>query len=119
MTDHLKNARLLATMMDSQFSLFGIRFGLDALLGLVPGLGDFVSLLLASYLLWIGYQIGLPAKKMVQMIFNLGFDTLIGAVPLIGDIADVFFKANMKNLRILEEHAKNHPVIDAEPLISV
>ena len=89
--------------MDNQFRIFGISFGLDNVLGLFPGLGDVASLLLSGYLIWIGYQMGLPSVKILQMIKNVVVDALIGTLPLIGDIGDLFFKANLKNLEILEQ----------------
>lgn len=105
-TKHLKSAQKFAKLMDSQFSIFGIRFGLDSILGLIPGAGDISTLLLSLYLIWVGIKMKLPAKKILQMVFNIVVDTLIGAIPLVGDISDVFYKANIKNLRILEETSK-------------
>jgi hypothetical protein len=103
MNKHLKTARSIANMMDNQFKVFGIGFGLDNILGLFPGFGDFATLLLSGYLVWIGYQMGLPTPKLLQMISNVLLDTVIGSVPVLGDIGDLFFKANLKNLQILEE----------------
>ncbi|MDQ5981506.1 MAG: hypothetical protein QG570_255 [Patescibacteria group bacterium] len=100
---HLHNARTFARLMDSQFSIFRLRFGIDNILGLIPGLGDIASMFLSLYLVWVGIQMKLPFSKLLQMILNLGFDAAIGTVPFIGDIADFFYKANTKNLEILEQ----------------
>jgi hypothetical protein len=105
--NHLKAARIFARLMDNQFSFLGVGFGLDSIIGIVPGAGDLLSLVLSFYLIWIGFDMKLPAEKITQMVGNVLVDAFIGTVPFIGDIADVFFKANIKNLRILEEFANN------------
>ncbi len=105
--NHLKAAHLFARLMDSQFSFFGIKFGFDSILGITPGVGDTVSMLLSLYLIWIGVELKLPTKKIVEMLRNILIDTLIGAVPIIGDVSDIFIKSNNKNVRILEEFANS------------
>lgn len=102
---HLKTARIFAKMMDNQFSFLGIGFGIDAIIGIVPGIGDLFGMMLSGYLVWIGYEMKVPTEKLIQMISNVLIDGFMGSVPFIGDVADVFFKANMRNLRILEEFA--------------
>jgi hypothetical protein len=105
-SNHLKTARIFALLMDNQFSFLGVRFGIDSIIGFVPGIGDLLSFFLSLYLIWIGFEMKLPAEKIAQMVSNVLLDTFIGSVPLIGDIGDVFFKANIRNLRILEEFAQ-------------
>src|SRR5437870_1319224 len=100
---HLRRAKLFATLMDSKFQFLGIRFGWENIIGLVPGIGDGIALALSLYLLVIGLQMRLPSAKIAQMIFNIVFDFLIGSVPVVGDIVDVFYKSNIRNLRILED----------------
>lgn len=104
--DALARITLVARMMDSAFFIPGLnrRVGFDALLGLVPGIGDAVSAALASYIIWEARQLGLPRWKIARMIGNLAVDTAIGAIPLAGDVFDVFFKANERNLRIINDH---------------
>lgn len=104
MYHHVKHARTIAKLLDSQFGFLGIRFGLDNIVGLLPGLGDVVGLAFSGYLVWIGFQAKLPQKYLNQMIANVVLDFVIGTVPLIGDIGDLFFKANLRNLKILEEN---------------
>jgi hypothetical protein len=104
MNNHLRSARILANLMDAQFKLFGFRFGLDPILGIIPGFGDLLSLGLSAYIVWIGVQMGLPTAKLAQMISNIIFDFLLGSIPVVGDLFDVTFKANLKNLSILEGH---------------
>lgn len=106
-TDHLHTARIFAQLMDNQFSILGIRFGIDSLIGFIPGIGDFLSVVLSLYLLWVGYQMNVPSHIMSKMVRNVVFDAVIGTIPLAGDLFDLFFKANIKNLRILEEYQNN------------
>lgn len=101
---HLNTARVLAKLMDEQFSLFGIKFGLDAIFGLVPGLGDMLSMLFSFYLIWIGTEMKLPQQKIWLMVKNMLLDVLVSTLPVIGDIGDVFLRVNIKNLAILETH---------------
>lgn len=110
MRTYIKSARVIANLLDNQFSLFGIQFGLDGIIGMVPGLGDLIGIILSLYIVWIGYVVKVPNKLLVRMLLNVGLDGLLGAVPVIGDIGDIFFKANMRNLHILESHFsyKNH-----------
>lgn len=104
--DSLARVDMLARLLDTAFLIPGTnrRFGLDAVIGLVPGIGDAVSAVLASYIIWEARQLGLPRWKIARMIGNVAFDTAIGAVPLLGDVADVFFKANQRNMRIVHDH---------------
>ena len=104
--DAVARITLVAKMMDSAFLIPGLnrRVGLDAVLGLVPGVGDALSAALASYIIWEARQLGLPRWKIARMIGNVAMDTAIGAIPLAGDVFDVFFKANERNLRIIHEH---------------
>jgi len=104
--DSLARITLLAKLLDSAFVIPGLnrRIGLDAVLGLVPGVGDAVSAALASYIIWEARQLGLPRWKIARMVGNVAVDTALGAIPLAGDVFDVFFKANERNLRIIHDH---------------
>ena len=109
--DSIARITAVAKFLDSAFLIPGLnrRVGLDAIIGLVPGIGDAVSTLLASYIIWEARQLGLPRWKIARMIGNVAMDTAIGAIPLAGDVFDVFFKANQRNLRIVHEHLKRGP----------
>jgi hypothetical protein len=100
----LRRARLLAELLDAEFELAGIRFGLDALVGLVPVIGDTVALLTALYPLYLARKHALPRRALVRMLGNLAIDYIGGLVPVIGDIFDIAFKANLRNLRVLEQY---------------
>ena len=104
--DAIARVTMVAKLMDSAFVIPGLnrRVGLDAVIGLVPGIGDAISTLLASYIIWEARQLGLPRWKIARMIGNVAVDTTIGAIPLAGDLFDVFFKSNERNLRIIHEH---------------
>lgn len=101
---HLQRARIFAKLMDNQFNFLGVRFGLDNIIGIVPGVGDVAGMSLSMYLIYVGHQMDLPKHKKTKMIRNIVLDTAIGFLPIVGDLGDLFFKANTKNLQILEEH---------------
>jgi hypothetical protein len=104
--DALARITALTKFLDSAFVIPGTnrRFGMDAVIGLVPGIGDAISTVLASYIIWEARQLGLPRWKIARMIGNVAVDTAIGAVPFAGDVFDVFFKANQRNLKIIHDH---------------
>jgi hypothetical protein len=84
--------------------------GLDALVGLVPGLGDLVTTAMGAYFVWEARNLGLPKWKLARMGINVLFDTAIGAIPVVGDAADFVFRSNTRNLKIIRKHLdKHHP----------
>ena len=104
--------RKVAQLLDSAFVIPGTsyRVGLDPILGLVPGLGDLVSPLFTIGLLWQARELAIPRVVLLRMIFNVAIDSLLGAVPVVGDLFDFAWKANNKNLALLERHAQEeHP----------
>ncbi len=96
----------LADLMDNKFTIPGtsIRFGLDSLIGLLPGIGDTISLLVSGYIVRRAHEAGVPHHIKARMLFNIFVDWLIGIVPFIGDIFDVGWKANRKNVDLLKKH---------------
>lgn len=102
----------LAQLLDSAFVLPGtkVRVGLDSIIGLVPGIGDLVSAAMSSYIVWEARRLGLPRWKIARMAMNVGIDAAIGIVPFVGDVADVFFKANRRNVAILRAHLQKQGV---------
>lgn len=105
MENHLKVAEQLANLLDNQFNILGIRFGLNGLLGLIPGAGDFIVAALSFYMVWIGVKMRLPLTALSEMVGNIITNFLIGLLPIIGDSVDFFHHANLKNLKILKHHA--------------
>jgi hypothetical protein len=79
-----------------------VRVGLDPVLGLFPGIGDFLAAVLSSYVVVAAARLGAPRSVLARMLVNLGVDTLVGVVPLLGDLFDVGWKANMRNAALLE-----------------
>jgi hypothetical protein len=100
--------RRWAVLLDEAFAIpgTGIRFGLDAFLGLVPGIGDLASPIFTGLLLVTGLRMRLPMVVQARMVLNAGIDMLIGLVPLLGDLADIAWKANVRNLALLERHVR-------------
>ncbi len=101
----LPAVRALAHVMDRAFTLPGtkVSFGLDALLGLLPGIGDTISSAIGGYIVLIAHRLGAPTTVLVRMVLNLGVDAIIGIVPLAGDLLDLGWKANVRNATLLEE----------------
>jgi hypothetical protein len=99
--------RHFSRLLDSAMVVPGttFRFGLDPILGLIPGLGDLVSPLFTIGVLWQARDLGVPKVVQLRMIFNVAIDTLLGMVPLAGDLFDFAWKANDMNLALLERHA--------------
>jgi len=88
----------------------GYEFGLDALVGLIPVVGDFIGAALGAYLVWEAKNLGLPKWKLWRMSGNVAFDTAIGFVPVAGDALDFLFRSNTRNLKIVKRHLdKHHP----------
>jgi len=102
----LKNLDQLAKLMDSKFKIPGteIRFGLDSLIGLIPGVGDLSTFAVSGYMVWIMTKNGASGYVLARMILNILIDAVIGSIPLIGDIFDIAFKANIRNMRLMNEH---------------
>ena len=99
----LARARTLATWLDAQFEVAGVKFGFDAIIGLIPGVGDTITSLIALYPIWVARRHGLGKALQARMAFNVFVDWLPGLVPVVGDLIDVFYKANLKNLKLLEQ----------------
>ncbi len=99
-------------LLERSFKVPGTNFpiGLDSIIGLIPVLGDIVTTALGAYIVWEARNLGLPKWKLWRMAGNIAVDTAIGAVPLVGDAADVLFRSNTRNLRIIKKHLdKHHP----------
>src|SRR5215212_9471917 len=99
-TQRLQALRGISRLLDSAFVVPGTsyRFGLDPILGLIPGIGDLVSPLFTIGILWQARDLGLPRVVQLRMLFNVGIDTLCGVVPLVGDLFDFAWKSNDMNL---------------------
>jgi Domain of unknown function (DUF4112) len=104
--DKLRRIRKIAKLLDTAIGIPGTKFriGLDPILGLIPGGGDLVGAAISAYMIYLATSFGLEKSKVSQMIKNIALETTVGFVPIVGDIFDVYFKANIRNLDILEQH---------------
>jgi len=95
----------LATLLDTALVIpgTGIRFGLDALIGLFPVVGDAITTALSLFIVHEAYQLGVPGHVVARMLANVALDGVLGAVPLVGDAFDVLWRANRRNVRLLME----------------
>jgi len=96
----------LVALLDDMFRipLTGIRFGLDPILGLIPGAGDWITGAVSFLVLVAGWQRGLPRVALVRMVVNIGIDSLVGMVPVLGDVFDAGWKSNRKNFTLLQSY---------------
>lgn len=97
----------LAHYLDGLFRIPGTgwRFGLDAIIGLVPNVGDTLTSFASFYILIAGVRYGVPKITLLRMAFNIGLDYLVGTVPFVGDAFDFFWKANKKNVDLIRTRA--------------
>jgi hypothetical protein len=105
----LERLRAIARLQDELLRIPGtrIRFGLDALVGLIPGAGDVLTTGVSAYALLIAMRMGASASVVVRMVGNIVLDLLVGAIPLVGDLFDIGWKANTRNVNLLERFASD------------
>ncbi len=98
--------RRLSNLLDEAIAIPGTswRFGLDPILSLIPAAGDYLSLSLSVYIVWQAYRLGTPKETLIRMVLHLLVDAFLGTVPVVGDAFDFAWKANTKNLQLLEAH---------------
>lgn len=97
----------LARYLDGLFRIPGTdwRFGLDALIGLVPNVGDTLTSFASFYILLAGVRYGVPKITLLRMAFNIGLDYLVGTIPVLGDAFDFFWKSNQRNMELIRTRA--------------
>jgi hypothetical protein len=107
-----RRLRHIARLLDSSIVIpvLGWRIGADAIIGLVPGVGDAAMGLVGAYLIYEAHRLGAPKSALARMIGNLVLDTAIGAIPIVGDIWDFFFRSNDRNMQILARHVGGLPL---------
>jgi hypothetical protein len=100
--------RRWAVLLDSAFRIPGtrFRFGLDAILGLIPGIGDITTPTFSALILLQAVRMRLPLVVQARMVLNAAIDMVLGLVPVLGDLVDIGWKANLRNLALLERHAR-------------
>ncbi len=100
------NIRTLARVLDSAVRIpgTGVRIGADSIFGLVPVVGDVAGAALSGYIVLASARLGAPAPTLIRMLINIGIDTVVGSVPILGDMFDVGWRANMRNVELLDSH---------------
>lgn len=103
---NLNHIRKLSRLMDTAIRIPGIgfRIGLDPIIGLIPGAGDLISTAFSAYIIFLAARFGLPRQILAKMIFNISLEAAVGSVPLVGDLFDAYYKSNIRNLALLEQH---------------
>ena len=98
--------RSFARLLDAAVAIPGtdIRFGLDSVIGLVPGLGDLAGAAMSGYIVLASARLGAPAPVLVRMVANVAIDAVVGSMPLLGDLFDVGWRANVRNTDLLDRH---------------
>lgn len=105
-----KRIEMLERMLEGlvEVPLLGRKVGFDAIVGLVPGIGDIVTAAMGLYLVWEGRNLGISRWQIWRMLGNVGVDTVIGAVPVAGDLFDFLYRSNTRNLKIIRRHLDRH-----------
>lgn len=105
----LERVRALSRLLDNAIAVPGTnyRFGLDPILGLLPGGGDTFTGLISTYIIWEAASMGLPRSTLIRMTWNVLLEVIVGTIPFIGDLFDFAWKANARNARLLEQHLAN------------
>jgi hypothetical protein len=102
----VERLRTMARLLDSAIAIPGTRyrFGLDALIGLVPGIGDAIGAIFSTLIVYQAARLGASRSTLARMMANVALDTIVGEVPLLGDVFDAGWKANIKNMALLDAH---------------
>jgi len=102
----IERLRRLAWLIDAAGRVpgTGFRFGLNSVIGLAPGAGDAILAAISLYIVYEAHRLGLPRRKLYAMVFNVVIEAVLGALPVLGDLLDVVWKANLRNLAIIERH---------------
>lgn len=105
----LEEVRRLARLLDTRWRLpiVGVRFGIDPVLGLLPGVGDLAAGVISTYVIVKAHRLGAPRSLLVKMAGNVALDTVVGSVPIAGSVFDLFYKASTRNLRLLQTHLED------------
>ena len=107
-----RRIQMMEQLMERSMTIPGINYpvGMDAIVGLIPVLGDIFGAVMGTYIVWEARNLGMPKWHMSRMIGNVAIDGVIGIVPLVGDMADFAFRSNTRNLKIVKKYmCKHHP----------
>jgi len=102
----LNRIRQLSRLTDTAFKIpgTGFRIGIDPIIGLIPGGGDLISTAFSAYIIFLAASFDIPRRDLAKMLFNVALEAVVGTVPLVGDLFDAFYKSNIRNLALLEQH---------------
>ena len=103
--EKLLRLKLLSKRLDDSIKIPGTnqKFGIDAIVGIIPILGDFIGVIFSAYIMYSGIKMGVSSKIVKKMAANIAIEFIIGSIPIIGDIFDALWKANKKNVELIEE----------------
>jgi hypothetical protein len=110
----LRRLRGLTWLLDRSIPIGKYRIGLDPILGVLPAAGDWIGALLSFYVLYEGARLGMPNRVLARMGGNILVETVVGAIPFLGDLFDFVWKANAKNLALIEQHY--HPRLEGRSM---
>lgn len=98
----IKQIKKLALFLDNQIQIpgSGLSFGIDSLLGLIPGIGDGLGAAFSFYLMYLAARTGVSKRVLAKMFFNVALDSLVGVIPILGDLFDFAWKSNQKNMQL-------------------
>lgn len=113
----LARCQNLAWWLDARFGVGRIRFGLDSVVGLIPGIGDGITAVVGGYMAYVAWKHGMGRWVIFRIVLNLVLDGLIGTFPAAGDVVDVLFKAHLRNVRILERRGWEMGLIVSEEVL--
>jgi len=105
----VRRMEFVAQLLDSAFVLPGTnkRIGIDAIIGMVPGIGDVVTTMLSTYVIWEARNLGVSRLALGRMLANLAIHASVGSIPVIGDVFDAFFRVNQRNMRIVRAQLRS------------
>ena len=108
-TDPAAGVRALARLLDAAVGIPGTKFrvGLDALIGLVPGVGDLAGAAMSGYIILSAARLGAPKPVLFRMILNVAIDSVVGSIPVLGDLFDAGWRANTRNTALLDRHLES------------
>ncbi len=109
-TQKLKRLKIISNTLDSKFhGPFGVKFGLDALIGLIPVVGDWITAGMSIFIISEAASMGVPPATLIRMGINVAIENIIDMIPIVGNLFDFYWKANDRNMKLLEKHLLNPP----------